>query len=137
VSFELIPRGQFRSGPSLKPGECSLNKSGTLILVAADVARAKIGTAVCVLADGGSLRLGLRGPHSDEIDSAMNVTMMKSKKGKDTQRRAVNVARAVKWLDLELAAACGRYAVDFHDGLLIVNLIRAGQDGGSAQKAKK
>ena len=123
VAFQVVEAGKFGTVAPLGEGEASLAKNGTLTLHASDLAAVGIKAYAIVLADRGTLRIGLRSVRDGEQQISMAATMVPRKNGADSGRRRVMVTRAVKQLGLDLEACCGRYGLVTHgEELLFITL---------------
>lgn len=132
MGFEVVPRGERSFAERLPEGFASLSRKGKLTVRKADLELAGISDSAVVLADAGTLRLGLRAPRPDEVAIAMRVGAL-GKRPKNV-RCGISVARAVKTLGLTLAAAAGRYELTTKgkgaDGLLMVKLVVSNANNG-------
>ena len=124
MAFEVVEPGVFGLREALPEGQCSVSKCGKLSLRLADLESVGIGHYAIVLADRESLRLAVRGVRDGEQAQSVAVSLTAGHK-RDTGRRALNVARAIGRLGLELDAVAGRYDLltkgEGRDALLIVN----------------
>jgi hypothetical protein len=136
MGFEVVPCGRFAPVDPLELGEISICRTGTATFRAEDLAAAGIDKPWCtVLADPETFRLAVRKRRSGEEQTSVAVSVVTRKGGKDTGRRRVNFARAIKQCDVTTEAVAARYNLHKHDknneGLLIVCLTD-GPLGGQA-----
>ncbi len=132
MGFEIVERGEWLPGSPMKEGECSISSSGHLCFRQADLALIEITGAAVVLADTATLRLAVRRPRDQEARNAMVVSTVTNHQKRDTGRRTIAGARAIKRLSLEPRACRGRYPLTTKDDLPIINLADA--EFGSAEK---
>ena len=127
MSFEIVTPGAFAQVAPLGEGEASIGKNGTLTARADDLAMVGIERYAIVLADPGSLRIGLRGVRDGEQQQSVACSVITTRKDKsDSGRRRLNVVRAIKRLGLTAEAVCGRYTLNVHkDELLFLTMTEA------------
>lgn len=126
LGFEVVPCGRFLPVDPLEVGEISLSRAGTATFRTEDLAAAGIDKPWCtVLADPGNFRVAVRARRSGEEQGSVAVSTV-TRKGKDTGRRRISLARAIKRCDVTTEAVAARYNLYRHDkdneGLLIVCL---------------
>ena len=68
------------------------------------------------------MRIGIRRPHEDEAEFAFKVQVLRSKGGRDTARRHLNLAPAIRRLGLEAREVAARYPLMSVDETLFVVL---------------
>lgn len=136
MAFEVVPPGQLCTAEPLPEGQCSIWRDGTLMFHQSDLDLVGVGAYVVVLADTETWRLGLRAVRDGEQPQSVAVTTVLSKrKRRDTQRRSINVSRALRKLSLDASAVAGRYTLthkgEGKESLLIVHLMpeTVGQSG--------
>ncbi len=126
--FEIVEPGHLQPMEPLPEGMVSIAKSGRLTIRQADLEAAGIEHYVIALADRETFRLGLRAVHDDERMRSVAVSVVTAGKAKrDTSRRSINVARAIRRLGLEPAALAGRYELHpkdvGHETILVLHLM--------------
>jgi hypothetical protein len=114
VSFEIVEPGSWKAAEPLGEGEVSLGKGGTLLARREDLELVGIKHYAIVLADAGTLRVGLRAVRDGEQQQSVAACIVRCKNGRDSGRRRINVARAARRLGLEPAAIVGRYELHVH-----------------------
>jgi hypothetical protein len=125
VSFEVVEPGGFGLAPPLPEGEVSISRSGALTAHAKDLEIVGIGNYAIVLADSDTLRVAFRDVRDGEQQQSVCASVVRRKSGVDTGRRSINVGRAIKRLGLTNESVAGRYTLNVHKDLLIVNLTEA------------
>ena len=142
MGFEIIQPGAFVQA-RMERGQISLGKTGQLWLCAEDCEQVSIRDRCVILADSGTLRIGLRAADHGEVEFAARVGIVKGRKCRDSGRRCINVARALRQLGLEVEAVRGRYQLAQKDNLLILALcpdLTAGAGkapGGTGRKGER
>jgi len=128
LGFEVVACGRFAPADPLEVGEISLSRGGTATFRSEDLAAAGIDKPWCtVVADAETFRVAVRARRSGEEQSSVAVSMVTRKGGsKDTGRRRISLARAIKQCDVTTEAVAARYNLHRHDkdheGLLIICL---------------
>ena len=139
MGFEIVEPGSWHPMDPLPKGKCSIAKSGKLTAHAEDLAVAEIGKRAVVLADRDSFRIALRAAREGDDSRSVAVATVTGKSKRDTGRRGLNVARAIRNVGLEVENVVGRYELmakgSGRDALLIVNLM-PDTAGIGAAKAK-
>jgi len=140
LGFEVIPCGRFLPVDPLEVGEISICRTGAATFRAEDLAAVGIDKPWCtVLADPDTFRVAVRARRSGEEQGSVAVSTVTRKGGKDTGRRRISLARAIKRCDLTTEAVAARYNIHRHDkdneGLLIIQLTD-GPLGDKKQKRK-
>jgi len=138
LGFQVVPCGRFAPVDPLEVGEISICRTGTATFRAEDLAAAGIDKPWCtVLADPDTFRVAVRARRSGEEGSSVAVSTVTRKGGKDTGRRRISLARAIKQCDVTTEAVAARYNLHRHDkdneGLLIICLT----DGPAGDKRRK
>lgn len=107
----------------LEAGEVSIAKTGVGLFMVEDLALVSIAGEAALLADNGTLRLGLRAPRLPE-DRGSIVRVAPVKRGGKPVRGKVQVSLApgLRELGLTLLAVSGRYPLSTKGGLLIINV---------------
>jgi hypothetical protein len=101
VSFEIVRRKKFELPAALDENSVSIERSGTVLLRVGPLAMIGVTDQVVALADAELMRVGLRRPTDDETDFAFNVRTLRTKSGRDTGRRHINLTAAIRRLGLE------------------------------------
>jgi hypothetical protein len=132
MSFTPYTPTRGLSVKTLRPGECSVSKSGILALNIEDLKRVRVTDRAVIMTDPQTVRIALRAPIVDEMD-ALAVSVARAKKG--TTCRISAVGGALRSLGIDTEQAAGRYTAEYCDknGLLVINLA----DAAKKQKAKK
>lgn len=124
MGFELVPAGVFATAERLEAGTAALHRNGTLLVRVDDLAKVKIGTRVCVLADPATRRIALRKPRDGEgaASTAVGPDGRKGGKGEKSSgtRRRIRVVRALARLGVAAGDVAGRHTLDQHEDLLVI-----------------
>jgi len=134
MSFEVYQPKHSSFGNSLRDGECSIHRNGTVLVQREELDLVGIGDKVTVLVDGATMRIAFRKPRPDEEDSAIRLKHMKNKHGAPGSRCHINIAGAICAMQLEPEAVAGRYEPTTKEDLLIINLTD-GNKGAASRSA--
>ncbi len=129
MPFVVVEPGAFCFTEPLGEGEVSISRNGTLTARAEDLALVGISKYAIVLADAGTLRLGLRAVRDGEEQKSRACSVITTGKQKrDSGRRRITVTRALKQLGLKVEDVCGRFTLKMHrDELVYIVLTDAKQ----------
>lgn len=126
MTYTIIEPGKaFNGTAGIQPGECRIDKGGTLTLREADLKSVGVVHFAVVMVDAATMRIALRAPRSGEEQLGVAVQMVTNAKKRETDRRRVRIIRAIQALKVEPAAVAGRYAARRHDDLLEIDLYEA------------
>ncbi|MEP0848136.1 MAG: hypothetical protein HRF50_15100 [Phycisphaerae bacterium] len=139
MSLRLVkPRPGGDAFRPLPEGWCSVSKVGVLLAYTSDLELVQVDSRAVLLADGATLRIGIRRPDDEEAEYAVSVRPVRRGAGKlDRKRREVNVLPAIRELGLTPAAAAGRYELRTKDNTLLIELTGAAQHAGEAVDASR
>jgi len=140
--FQFVPVGTFTLRAALQEGQCTIDKAGSALFLAGDLALAKIGERAAVLVDRATSRIALRAPQRDELDKAARVHVVR-KKGRRgaaarvTDRRKISLAKAIRTLDFDVAKMSGlRFELRVQGELLLLDISAPIATGGVAGERK-
>lgn len=122
MAFEVVCKKRFVLPEALSEDQIALQRSGVATVRLEPLAMVGIAERCIALADSELMRIGVRRPREDESDFAFNVQVLRSKGGKDTGRRHINLAPAIRRLGVEPREVGGRYPLMSVDGTLFVTL---------------
>ncbi len=131
MSFETVQPGSKSMPEGLRSGQCTIDKSGSLLVLLEDLPLVDIDTRAVVLADADNQRLAIRAPREGENALAVQVRPVYARRNKrESGRRRITIGHALRAMGLTPAQVAGRYELSTHDDLLIVHLvIKVGADG--------
>jgi len=141
MTFVIVEPGKWQSPDPLPKGWASLAKSGRLRLYASDLQAAGIKDRAVLLSDRDTWRIALRAARDDERERSKPIAICTTGKTKrDTGRRQLMIARAVRTLGLEVEKCSGRFELmrkgTGADALLIITLMPDTGAIGTKAKAK-
>jgi hypothetical protein len=122
MAFELVKRRGYAFQPALKLEELSLQATGAAGILVDTLDLIGVKEKYVALADLELLRIGVRAARADDGQNAYTVTVQRSKKGKDTGRRLLNLRAAIVQLGLDPRAVRGRYELQSVSDMLFVVL---------------
>ena len=122
MAFEVVRRKPFVTLEAIAEDQIALQRSGVGTVRVGPLAMVGVTDKFVALADSELMRIGIRRPHEDEGDFAFHVQVLRSKGGKDTGRRHVNLAPAIRRLGLEAREVSGRYSLLTVQDVLFVTL---------------
>lgn len=137
MSFEIVEVTRVGLPNPLPKRHTSITRGGSALFHAADLTAAGIAEAVVLLADPGSLRIGLRAPRSGEGKIAARVSVTKRNGKPIVGKRTVHLTPAIRKVGLTPPEVVGRYELTAkdpkHKGLLVINLM--GEDDAKTAKS--
>ena len=89
-----------------------------------------------VLADSGSLRIGLRKVRDGEEAQSVGVSVIRRGNKADSGRRRILVSRAIEHLELTAEAVAGRYTLKTHRDELVFIVLTEARDIPQPQESK-
>ncbi|MBU0641346.1 MAG: hypothetical protein KKB50_21005 [Planctomycetes bacterium] len=116
--------------PRLQTSEASIHKSGNVYLAAPMLEGLGIATEAVVLVDLATRRIAIRRPRDNESAFVVSRPTMT----RCSKRRMIRIEAALTELGTTAADAAGRYSVERHDDLLILNL---GSGADQSERADK
>jgi hypothetical protein len=122
VPFEVVAKKTFRLPEPLAEDAISIQRSAVATLRLEPLAMIGVTDRAVVLADPELMRIGIRRPTEDEADIAFAVHTLRSKAGKDSRRRHVNLTPAIRRLGIEPREVGGRYTLMSVEATLFVTL---------------
>jgi len=120
VAFEVVKKKAFALREPLPEDAISIQKSGMATLRVGPLAMVGVSDRCIALADSELMRVGIRRPHEDEAELGFTVQVLRNKGGRDTGRRHVNLAPAIRRLGVEPREVAGRYRLMSVDQMLFV-----------------
>lgn len=121
MSFRIVEPGRFVKTDPLPEGVGALDANGVALFRAGDLGLVGVKERAVVLCDEAGLRVAVRRCRKGEESKSVLVHFVKRGET-DTNRRRINLARAIKELCLVPGAVRGRYELTTKDNLIIIAL---------------